>query len=94
VAPFLGEHLGVMLYDMALEVLGTGPRPNESTTRSEMRAAAQDLRHLEAYLESIGAERETASLGSDDTSMSTLAAKLAPQAGQLAGTIERGLAGG
>ena len=87
------EHLGVMLYDMALEVLGTWPKPQESTTRGEMRAAAQDLRHLEAYLESIGAERETASLGSDDTSMSTLAAKLAPQAGQFAGTIESELAG-
>ena len=30
-----------MLYDMALEVQGTWPKPDESTTRSEMRAAAR-----------------------------------------------------
>jgi hypothetical protein len=88
------EHIGVMLYDMALEVLGKWPQPSESATRSEMRAVAEDFRHLEAYLASIGAEREAASLEAEDAFLSSLAAKLSPQVGRLAGFIERELIGG
>jgi hypothetical protein len=61
------QRVGEMLHDMALETSGYGPDP-ESSTRTEMRAVAADLRHLEGYLamvrRSADARQTTRSPGS------------------------------
>lgn len=82
------EALGRLLYDMALEVCGTWPPFRESTTRAEMRAAAQDLRHLEAFLLSVYREQETASLQGEDERLSIMAGTWSSMVGRIASGIE------
>jgi hypothetical protein len=60
------EHVGRMLYDMALAASGDWPPWIETTTRTELRAVAADVRHASLFLESVVRERETASLDSED----------------------------
>lgn len=82
------EAVGRLLYDMTLEVCGTWLALPESTTRAEMRAAAYDLRHIEAFLWSVAKEREHASLGVEDERLSIMAAEWSGMAGRIAKGIE------
>lgn len=84
--------VGEMLHSMILESYNPWPGWPESSTRTELRAAVADLRHLQGFLASVGQERKLSSLDVEDAFLSNLAAKLAPQLGKLAGWIEDGLA--
>jgi len=84
---------GEMLYSLMLEAPATWPGWAESSTRTEMRAAAADLRHLQGFLASVGREREASSLDAEDAYLSGIAARLARQIGHAAAGIERELAG-
>ena len=86
--------VGEWLFGMVLECYGQWPAWPESATRTEVRAALADLRHLEGFLTSVGREHEVSSLADDDTRLSQLAARLAPELGALAAEIERALAPG
>jgi hypothetical protein len=79
---------GEMLYSLLLETPSEWPGWTESTTRTELRAAAADLRHLEGFLASIGTEHQVASLSIEDAWLSKMAAKLAPRLGGIAAKIE------
>lgn len=87
------RRLGEMLYSLVLETPAEWPGWTESATRTELRAAAADLRHMQGFLRSVGREREVSSLDAEDAYLSLIAGKLAPQLGKLAGWIERELAG-
>jgi hypothetical protein len=87
------QGMGEMLYSLMLETPAEWPGWTESATRTEMRAAAADLRHLQGFLASVGREREVSSLDPEDAYLSTIAAKLARQIGHAADGIERELAG-
>jgi hypothetical protein len=84
---------GEMLYSLMLEAPTEWPGWPESSTRTEMRAAAADLRHLQGFLASVGREREASSLDAEDAYLSNVAARLARQIGHAAAGIERELAG-
>ena len=84
---------GEMLYSLLLDSPAAWPGWPESSTRTEMRAAVADLRHLQGFLRSVGDERRLSSLDAEDAFLSNLAAKLAPQLGKLAGWIEHELKG-
>jgi hypothetical protein len=85
--------VGEMLHTMILENYRPWPGWPESSTRTEMRAAVADLRHLQGFLASVGREREVSSLDAEDAYLSTLAAKLARQIGHATDGIERELDG-
>jgi hypothetical protein len=53
-----------------------------------MRAAAQDLRHLEAFLLSVHREQETASLQGEDERLSIMAGTWSSMVGHIASGIE------
>ncbi len=84
---------GEMLYSLLLESPAEWPGWAESSTRTEMRAAAADLRHLQGFLASVGREREVSSLDAEDAFLSGIAARLARQIGHAADGIERELDG-
>ncbi len=84
---------GEMLYSLLLDTPAEWPGWTESSTRTEMRAAVADLRHLQGFLASVGREREASSLDSEDAYLSNIAAKLARQIGHATDGIERELAG-
>jgi hypothetical protein len=84
---------GEMLYSLLLASPAEWPGWTESSTRTELRAAVADLRHLQGFLRSVGHERRLSSLDAEDAFLSRLAAKLAPQLGKLAGWIEDELEG-
>jgi len=84
---------GEMLYSLLLDTPAEWPGWPESSTRTEMRAAVADLRHLQGFLGAVGRERETSSLDSEDAYLSNIAAKLARQIGHAADGIDRELAG-
>src|SRR4051812_43306982 len=48
--------VGEMLFTMILENYDPWPGWPESSTRTELRAAVADLRHLEGFLQSVGRE--------------------------------------
>ena len=85
--------VGEMLFSMILENYDPWPGWPESSTRTEMRAALADLRHLQGFLGSVGREREVSSLDPEDAYLSNIAARLARQIGHAADGIERELAG-
>jgi hypothetical protein len=87
------QGLGEMLYSLMLDTPAEWPGWTESATRTEMRAAAADLRHLQGFLASVGRERAVSSLDAEDAYLSTLAEKLARQLGNAAAGIEREIAG-
>jgi hypothetical protein len=80
--------VGEMMYSLLLDTPAEWPGWPESSTRTELRAAVADLRHLQGFLWSVGSERKLSSLDVEDAFLS----KLAPQLGKLAGWIEDGLA--
>ena len=84
---------GEMLYSLLLDTPAEWPGWTESSTRTEMRAAVADLRHLQGFLASVGRERAVSSLDAEDAYLSTLAEKLARQLGNAAAGIEREIAG-
>jgi hypothetical protein len=84
---------GEMLHSLLLDTPTAWPGWQESSTRTEMRAAVADLRHLQGFLASVGRERDLSSLDPEDAYLSNVAAKLARQIGHAADGIERELAG-
>jgi hypothetical protein len=84
--------VGKTLYAMILESYGNWPSWTESPTRTELRAAVADLRHLEGFLGSIGREHRLSSLSSEDAALSQSAARVAVEVGKLADRIEHELA--
>jgi len=87
------QGVGEMLYSLILETPAEWPGWTESATRTEMRAALADLRHLQGFLGSVGREREVSSLDAEDAYLSNIAARLARQIGHAADGIERELQG-
>jgi hypothetical protein len=85
--------VGEMLHTMILENYRPWPGWPESSTRTEMRAALADLRHLQGFLGSVGRERELSSLDPEDAYLSNTAARLARQIKHAADGIERELQG-
>jgi hypothetical protein len=85
--------VGEMLHTMILENYRPWPGWPESSTRTEMRAALADLRHLQGFLGSVGREREVSSLDPEDAYLSNIAAKLSRQIRHAADGIERELDG-
>jgi hypothetical protein len=84
---------GEMLYSLLLDTPAEWPGWTESSTRTEMRAAVADLRHLQGFLASVGREREASSLDPEDAYLSNVAAKLARQIGHATDGIQRELDG-
>lgn len=82
------EHLGKMLYDMALEVSKSWPDWLESTTRAEMRAVARDLQHAASFLQSVSDERKTVSLDYDSERCALMAESWAEMVGRIGKGIE------
>jgi len=87
------QGVGEMLYSLMLETPAEWPGWTESATRTEMRAALADLRHLQGFLASVGRERQVSSLDPEDAYLSQIAAKLSRQIGHAADGIDRELAG-
>ena len=77
---------GRCLYSLLLE--GGDPAWPESSTRTELRAAAADLRHLQGFLAAVGREREVSSLSAGDARLSRFASGIARALDRLAGSIE------
>jgi hypothetical protein len=84
---------GEMLYSLMLETPVEWPGWEESSTRTEMRAAGADLRHLQGFLRSVGQEREVSSLDAEDAYLALMAGKLSRQLDRMASWIEKELAG-
>jgi hypothetical protein len=85
-----GEHF----FRMLLEHYDRWPAWPESSTRTELRAAVADLRHLQGFLASVGMERRVSSLDEGDAKLSRHASQVARLLKQVADTIERKLAKG
>ena len=68
------------------------PDWQESSTRTELRAAVADLRHSVGFLASIGKERKISSLSPGDHKLSKFAGDTARTLNQIANAIERTLA--
>jgi hypothetical protein len=85
--------VGEMLYSLLLDSPAEWPGWVESSTRTEMRAAAADLRHLQGFLRSVGRERDVSSLDAEDAYLSMIAGKLSRQLERMAAWIEGELAG-
>jgi hypothetical protein len=68
------------------------PPWEESSTRTELRAALADLRHSVGFLASIGKERKISTLAPADHKLSKLAGDTARTLNQIANGIERKLA--
>jgi hypothetical protein len=79
---------GRTVYDMLLEFYHHWPGWPEGSTRTEMRAALADLRHLEGYLAAVGREHEEAALTEPDTALSLLAGRLGGELSRIAEEIE------
>ena len=83
---------GEMFYSMLLESYGDWPEWPESSTRTELRAAVADMRHLQGFLASIGLERKKSSLSEADHKLSKFAGETARVLNRIANGIERKLA--
>jgi hypothetical protein len=84
---------GEIAYSLILDTPAEWPGWTESATRTEMRAALADLRHLQGFLGAVGREREVSSLDPEDAYLSNTAARLARQIKHTADGIERELDG-
>jgi hypothetical protein len=85
-----GEHF----FRMLLEHYDRWPAWPESSTRTELRAAVADLRHLQGFLASIGKERRLSSLDEADVRLSRHASQVARLLKQVGDAMERKLAKG
>lgn len=84
--------LGDFLFTVSLEPPAGWPHHPEGETRSELRAALADLRHLQGFLSSVGQEHVLSSLSPGDEALSVFAAGQATEIGKLADRIEEELA--
>lgn len=84
------RRLGGLLFNQALEG-AAWPHHPEGTTRSELRAALADLRHLEGFLISVGREHQVSSLDPQDEALSLFAESQAVEVGRMADRIEEEL---
>lgn len=82
---------GQLLFNLALECAHLFPDHAEGSTRSEVRAALADLRHLEGFLSSVGKEHILSNLSADDAELSEFAASQAVALGRIADQIEEEL---
>jgi hypothetical protein len=78
-------------FGMLLECQGDWPEWPESSTRTELRAAVADLRHLVAFLAGIGKHRRFSTLSEGDKNLSRYASEMARVLNRLANGIERKL---
>jgi hypothetical protein len=85
--------LGSLFLELSLDFNRYWPDRPEGMTRSELRAAVADLRHLEGFLSSVGSEHEEAVLDPDDEALSRFASQEAIEVGRIADRIEEKLAG-
>ncbi len=83
---------GEMLHGMILESYNPWPGWPESSTRTELRAALADLRHLEGFLGAVGREHVASSLTRPDDRLSRFAARQAAEVAKIAQRIEAELA--
>ena len=79
--------VGDFLFTLVLDSYGRWPSYPESATRTELRAALADLRHLEGFLGSVGREHELSSLAREDVPLSQLAATLSAHLGTIAAAL-------
>jgi hypothetical protein len=86
----VAEHFFTML----LEHYDRWPAWQETSTRTELRAAVADMRHLQGFLASIGLERRVSSLNEADAKLSKHASRVARLLKQVADTMEHKLAKG
>ena len=84
--------VGEMLFTMILESYDPWPGWPESSTRTELRAALADLRHLEGFLGAVGREHVVSSLGREDDRLSRFAARQAAEVARIAHRIDAELA--
>ena len=84
--------VGEMLFAMILENYDPWPGWPESSTRTELRAAVADLRHLEGFLGAVGREHTMSSLGREDDRLSRFAARQAAEVARIAHRIDAELA--
>ena len=85
------RRLGSLLFNQALEGAELAPHHLEGETRSELRAALADLRHLEGFLSAVGREHEVSSLSSADEVLSLFAERQALELSRIAQGIEQAL---
>jgi hypothetical protein len=81
-------------FTMMLESYDRWPAWKETSTRTEMRAAVADMRHLQGFLASVGQERRHSSLDAGDAKLSRHASRVARLLKQVADTMEHKLAKG
>lgn len=81
-------------FSMLLLTYQEWPAWRESSTRTELRAAVADLRHLQGFFASVGQERNLASLEPADAKLSKHASEVARLLKKVADTLERKLAKG
>jgi hypothetical protein len=84
--------VGEMLHTLILEKCDPWPGWPESSTRTELRAALADLRHLEGFLGAVGREHALSSLRRGDDRLSRFASRQAAQVARIAHRIEAELA--
>jgi hypothetical protein len=77
---------GRVLYDVAVEAT-RGDASSESPTRTELRAALADLRHLQGYLASIGLAAELSGLAPEDDALARFAGQQAAALGSVGDRI-------
>jgi hypothetical protein len=88
------RRVGDYVFGMLLECYGDWPEWSESSTRTELRAAVADLRHLTGFLASVGQERRVSSLSPGDVKLSRYASSAARMLNRLANGLENQLAKG
>lgn len=79
-------------FTMMLESYDRWPAWRESSTRTELRAAVADMRHLQGFLATVGKERRLSSLDPGDAKLSKLSSGMARLMRRAANMIERELA--
>lgn len=85
------RQVGSVLFNLSLECAELWPHHPEGVTRSELRAALADLRHLEGFLSGVGQEHVVSSLSEEDSALSRFASQQALELGRIAQEIERTL---
>lgn len=81
-------------FGMLLETYDRWPAWSESSTRTELRAAVGDLRHLQGFMATVGQSRHLSTLAPADAKLSKHASQVARLLKQVADTLERKLAKG
>lgn len=85
------RRLGGLLFTLSLECAPSWPSHPEGETRSELRAALADLRHLEGFLSGVGQEHIVSSLSAEDDALSRFAAQQARKLSRIAEEIEQAI---